>query len=117
MFLNGNLKMFKLFLQKLESGFKDLSGNNSFSDESIKNSEDASGGTLRQQVKIIKGIERDLAQSIIKILKSSKIKVQTSIQGDELRVSGKKRDDLQEVINLVKEMKDIQPLQFVNFRD
>tara|TARA_B100001142_G_C14235617_1_gene617195 strand:- start:203 stop:691 length:489 start_codon:yes stop_codon:yes gene_type:complete len=92
--------------RKVSSGFFDF----------IK-PEDASGGTLRQQVKIIKGIERDLAQSIIKILKSSKIKVQTSIQGDELRVSGKKRDDLQEVINLVKEMKDIQPLQFVNFRD
>ncbi|MBJ26831.1 MAG: YajQ family cyclic di-GMP-binding protein [Rhodospirillaceae bacterium] len=79
--------------------------------------EDATGGTLRQQVKIVSGIERDLAQKIIKQIKNSKIKVQSSIQGDELRVAGKKRDNLQEAIQVVKDMNIVQPLQYLNFRD
>ena len=79
--------------------------------------EEASGGTLRQLVTIQQGIDRDLAQSIVKSVKGAKLKVQTAIQGDELRVSGKKRDDLQTVIQLVKDLKLKQPLQFVNMRD
>jgi|TARA_Y100000814_G_scaffold291257_1_gene267310 uncharacterized protein YajQ (UPF0234 family) len=79
--------------------------------------EDAAGGTVRQQGTIKTGIERDLAQKIIKEIKSSKIKVQSSIQGDELRISGKKRDDLQSIIDLVKKMSINQPLQYLNFRD
>ncbi len=79
--------------------------------------ETASGNTLRQSIIIKQGIEREIAQQIVKALKSAKLKVQTAIQGDELRVSGKKRDDLQSVIALVKELKIKQPLQFVNFRD
>ena len=79
--------------------------------------EDASGNTLRQTVTIRQGIDRDLAQQIVKAVKGAKLKVQTAIQGDELRVSGKKRDDLQSVIALVKEMKIKQPLQYLNFRD
>ncbi len=79
--------------------------------------EKASGGTLRQAVSIKQGIERDLAQQIVKAIKGAKLKVQAAIQGDELRISGKKRDDLQEVIALVKELKITQPLQYVNFRD
>jgi uncharacterized protein YajQ (UPF0234 family) len=79
--------------------------------------EDASGGTLRQMVTINQGIDRDLAQTIIKAVKGAKLKVQTAIQGDELRVSGKKRDDLQAVIQLVKELNLKQPLQYVNMRD
>lgn len=79
--------------------------------------EDASGGTLRQAVTIQQGIDRDLAQTIVKAVKSAKLKVQTAIQGDELRVSGKKRDDLQTVIQLVKELKIKQPLKYVNMRD
>lgn len=79
--------------------------------------EDASGGTLRQTVTIHQGIDRDLAQTVIKAIKGSKLKVQTLIQGDELRVSGKKRDDLQIVIQLIKELKIQQPLQYVNMRD
>ncbi|MDP6590722.1 MAG: YajQ family cyclic di-GMP-binding protein, partial [Alphaproteobacteria bacterium] len=55
--------------------------------------EDASGNTLRQTVTIRQGIDRDLAQQIVKAVKGAKLKVQTAIQGDELRVSGKKRDD------------------------
>ena len=66
---------------------------------------------------INQGINQDIAREIVKIIKSSKIKVQSSIQGDSLRVNGKKRDELQEIISLLKS-KDIEiPLQFKNFRD
>ena len=79
--------------------------------------EKASGNTMRQKVTIMQGIERDLAQQVVKAVKGAKLKVQVAIQGDELRVSGKKRDDLQDAIALVKELKITQPLQYVNFRD
>lgn len=79
--------------------------------------EKASGNTLRQVVAIKQGIERELAQTIVKAIKSEKLKVQAAIQGDELRVSGKKRDDLQKAIELIKGLKIEQPLQYVNFRD
>lgn len=79
--------------------------------------EDAHAGTLRQTVAIKQGIDRDLAQKIVKSVKGAKMKVQVAIQGDELRVSGKKRDDLQGAIKLVKEMEISHPLQFVNMRD
>jgi len=92
--------------RKVSSGFFDF-----------KKPEDASGGSLRQEVTILTGIERELAQKITKAIKASKAKVQVAIQGDELRVSGKKRDDLQAGIQLVKDMKLDQPLQYVNFRD
>ena len=77
----------------------------------------ASGNTMRQSVTIKQGVERDIAQQIIKAMKGSKLKTQVAIQGDELRVSGKKRDDLQNAIALVKDLKIKQPLQYVNFRD
>ena len=77
----------------------------------------ASGNSLRQNVAIKQGVERDLAQKIIKAVKAAKLKVQVAIQGDELRVSGKKRDDLQDAIALIKESKIDQPLQYINFRD
>ncbi len=79
--------------------------------------EKASGNTLRQTVTIKQGVERDLAQQVVKAVKGAKLKVQVAIQGDELRVSGKKRDDLQDSIALIKELKITQPLQYVNFRD
>ena len=79
--------------------------------------EKASGDTLRQVVTVKQGIERDLAQQIVKAIKGAKLKVQAAIQGEELRVSGKKRDDLQKVIDLIKGLKIDQPLQYVNFRD
>jgi uncharacterized protein YajQ (UPF0234 family) len=79
--------------------------------------EKASGNTLRQKVTITQGIERDLAQQVVKVIKGAKLKVQVAIQGDELRISGKKRDDLQDAIALIKEVKITQPLQYVNFRD
>ncbi len=79
--------------------------------------EDASGNSLRQAVTIKQGIERELAQQIVKAVKASKLKVQIAIQGDELRVSGKNRNDLQDAIQLVKELNITQPLQYLNFRD
>ena len=79
--------------------------------------EQASGNSLRQVVTVKQGIERELAQNIVKEIKGAKMKVQAAIQGDELRVSGKKRDDLQKTMELIKGMKNDQPLQYVNFRD
>ena len=79
--------------------------------------EDASGNSLRQVVTVKQGIDRELAQKIVKEIKGAKTKVQAAIQGDELRISGKKRDDLQAAISLIKGLKIEQPLQYVNFRD
>ncbi|TDJ43972.1 MAG: DUF520 family protein, partial [Gammaproteobacteria bacterium] len=80
-------------------------------------SETASGNTVRQTVTIKQGIERETAQKIIKAIKGAKMKTQVAIQGDELRVTGKKRDDLQDAIALIKDLKIELPLQYVNFRD
>ncbi|MFC1659059.1 YajQ family cyclic di-GMP-binding protein [Pseudomonadota bacterium] len=79
--------------------------------------EKASGASLRQFVKIKQGVDQDTAKKIVKEIKSKKMKVQVSIQGDEVRVSGKKIDDLQEIISLVKGMNLDIPLQYVNFRN
>ena len=79
--------------------------------------EKAAGAMGRQAVAVKQGIEQEIAKKISKAIKDSKAKVQVSIQGDELRVSCKKRDDLQAVIAFVKTLGIDQPLQFVNFRD
>ena len=79
--------------------------------------EPASHNTLRQKVTIKQGIEREIAQKITKAVKAEKVKVQVAIQGDELRVTGKKRDDLQAAIALIKGLDIELPLQYVNFRD
>ena len=71
----------------------------------------------RQKVILRKGIETPLAKSLVKTIKGSKLKVQAAIQGDKLRVSGKKRDDLQSVICLLKDTDVDLPLQYENFRD
>lgn len=76
-----------------------------------------SGSEARQQVVLRKGIDSDLARKLVKMVKGSKLKVQTAIQGDQLRVSGKKRDDLQAVIALLKNADVDLPLQYENFRD
>ena len=77
----------------------------------------ASGNTVRQTVTIKQGVEREAAQKIVKAVKASKLKVQVAIQGDELRVSGKKRDDLTATIQVIKELDLSLPLQYLNFRD
>ena len=71
----------------------------------------------RQTVIVKQGINKELAKKIIDIIKKSKLKVQSSIQGEQIRVSGKKRDDLQEVISLLKDSKLDLPLQYINYRD
>jgi cyclic-di-GMP-binding protein len=76
-----------------------------------------SGNDARQTITLRKGIDTPLARELVKKIKASKIKVQAAIQGEKLRVSGKKRDDLQAVIRLLKEAKVELPLQYDNFRD
>ena len=76
-----------------------------------------SGQKANMMIKIQQGIESDMARKIVKMVKDAKLKVQTSIQGEKLRVSGKKRDDLQKVISMLKEAKLEIPLQYNNFRD
>ncbi len=76
-----------------------------------------SGSEARQKVILRRGIEADLARKLVKMIKTSKLKVQTAIQGDKFRVSGKKRDVLQDVIGLLKEADIDLPLQYENFRD
>ena len=71
----------------------------------------------RQQVGVKQGIDADLAKRLVKALKAAKLKVQAQIQGDQLRVSGKKRDDLQAAIAHLRETDWGLPLQFTNFRD
>ena len=76
-----------------------------------------SGKEARQTITVRQGIESELAREIVKRIKKSKMKVQAAIQGDKVRVSGKKRDGLQEVIGLLKEETWDMPLQFENYRD
>ena len=76
-----------------------------------------SGSEARQKVIMRKGLDTPLARDLVKKIKSSKIKVQSAIQGEKLRISGKKRDDLQAVIALLKDADVELPLQFENFRD
>ena len=79
--------------------------------------EQAAGQSVRQNVLLKNGIDKELSKKIVKEIKGAKYKVQAAIQGEELRVTGKKRDDLQDVIAFVKGLKIEQPLQFKNFRD
>ncbi|MCA1799536.1 MAG: YajQ family cyclic di-GMP-binding protein [Xanthomonadaceae bacterium] len=81
--------------------------------------ESISGDKAKQVLKVRQGIESDLAKKIVRLVKDSKMKVQAAIQGDQVRITGKKRDDLQEAIALLKsKQEDLgQPLQYTNFRD
>jgi uncharacterized protein YajQ (UPF0234 family) len=83
----------------------------------FQNPQKASGNTLRQVVKVKQGIESDIAKKIVKEIKDKKFKVQASIRGEELRVEGKDRDVLQDVIAFVKQMNLNLPVQFTNYRD
>lgn len=76
-----------------------------------------SGKTFTRKATFKEGIDTDFARKIVKHIKESKMKVQAAIQGDQVRVTGKKRDDLQEVIAMLKQTEWEQPLQFKNFRD
>ena len=70
-----------------------------------------------QIVQVKQGIDTDLARQLVKLIKQAKMKVQVAIQGDQLRVSGNKKDSLQKAIELIKEQNVRLPLQFINFRD
>jgi uncharacterized protein YajQ (UPF0234 family) len=70
-----------------------------------------------QAVTIRQGIDQDSARKLVKLIKGTKLKVQSSIQGDKVRVSGKKRDDLQATISMLKDSGSDLPLQYINFRD
>jgi uncharacterized protein YajQ (UPF0234 family) len=78
--------------------------------------EEALGGTVRQKIQFQSGIPIEKAREIVKMVKGTKLKVQASIQGDQVRISGKKKDDLQEVITLLKETDLGIHMQFVNYR-
>ena len=79
--------------------------------------EPAAGGRARQKITVQQGIPIEQAREIVKLIKDAKLKVQAQIQADQVRVSGKKRDDLQAVIQLLKAQELSLPLQFVNYRD
>lgn len=79
--------------------------------------ETVSGNKARQVLTLKTGIGQDLAKKIVRLIKDSKMKVQAAIQGDQVRVTGKKRDDLQAAIQLLRDADIEQPLQFENFRD
>ena len=83
----------------------------------FKPPEKASGNMLRQTVALRQGIDRELAKRLVREIKDSGLKVQAAVQGEELRVTGKKRDDLQAAIALLRSLKIEQPLQYVNFRE
>ncbi len=77
----------------------------------------AGGQMVKQEIKLRNGIEQEIAKKIVKQIKDNKMKVQASIKGDEVRIDGKKRDDLQEAIQLLRGANYEIPLQFINFRD
>ena len=76
-----------------------------------------SGSRAKQRVVVRQGLDADQCRQVVKHLKTSKLKVQAAVQGDKVRVTGKKRDDLQQAIALCKDLDLGMPLQFINFRD
>ena len=78
---------------------------------------ETSGMRARQKVTVRQGVDKETARKIVKLIKDMKLKVQAAIQGEQVRVTGKKRDDLQQVMAMLREQKLDLPLQFTNFRD
>ena len=78
---------------------------------------EVSGSSSQQVITLQEGIDKELAKKITTMIKQSKSKVQASIQGDSVRIAGKKRDELQDIIQIIKDQNYDIPLQFVNFRD
>lgn len=79
--------------------------------------EAASGSLVRQVITLQQGIDADHAKQITRLIKDSKMKVQAQVQGEQVRITGKKRDDLQEAMQLLRQNETDLPLQFTNFRD
>ena len=82
-----------------------------------KDKEKAGGDRIRQTISLVEGIEQDVAKKITSEIKNSKMKIQAKINGNELRIDGKKRDDLQLAMQLIEDLKVGIPVQFINFRD
>ena len=82
-----------------------------------KDKEKAGGDRIRQTISLVEGIEQDVAKKITSEIKSSKMKIQAKINGNELRIDGKKRDDLQLAMKIIEDLNIGIPLQFINFRD
>ena len=82
-----------------------------------KDKEKAGGDRIRQTISLVEGIEQDVAKKITSEIKNSKMKIQAKINGNELRIDGKKRDDLQFVMQLIEDLQVGIPVQFINFRD
>lgn len=105
-------------LQQMESMFRNACAKRGVDTSSLDvKTMNQHGKICRQTIAFKEGIEQPVAKKIVKLVKDAKMKVQTAIQGEELRVTGKKRDDLQDVMRLVKEANLGQPFQFKNFRD
>lgn len=118
---NENLKIISDNQYKLESVIDILQTKLIKRNVSIKNLEygkieEASGGTVRQNIKIKQGIESERAKEIVKAIKETKFKVQAQIMGDQVRVTGKNKDDLQEILHLLKANDFGIELQFTNYR-
>ncbi|MCE5254272.1 MAG: YajQ family cyclic di-GMP-binding protein [Actinomycetia bacterium] len=79
--------------------------------------ERAAGDMIRQVITVTNGIDVETARKVVRLVKDTKLKVQAAIQGDEVRISGRQRDDLQEAIHVLKEADLGIPLQFVNYRE
>ena len=82
-----------------------------------KDKEKAGGDRIRQTITLVEGIEQDIAKKITSEIKNSKMKIQAKINGNELRIDGKKRDDLQAAMKLIEDLQTGIPIQFINFRD
>ena len=82
-----------------------------------ENGDSKAGKLVKQHLELKQGLETDMAKKIVKLIKDRKMKVQSSIQGDKVRITGKKRDDLQEAMAMLREAELDVPLQFNNFRD
>ena len=82
-----------------------------------KDKEKAGGDKIRQTISLVEGIEQDVSKKITSEIKSSKLKIQSKINGNELRIDGKKRDDLQSAMQLIEDLQVGIPVQFINFRD
>ena len=106
-------------LQQLEALLRKYIASRNVDQRSLefKTPQSATGGSLRQTIMIKQGIDGDLGRKINKAVRGTKLKVQVAIQGTELRVSAKKKDDLQSTIAFIKEMDIDHPLQYVNMRE
>jgi uncharacterized protein YajQ (UPF0234 family) len=105
-------------LQQMESMFRGACAKRQIDTSAMDvQAMDIRGKNYRQTILFKQGIEQDTAKKVVKTIKDAKMKVQASIQGDQVRVTGKKRDDLQQVIALIKQTDLGQPFQFNNFRD